>query len=933
LGAQADDDPTMSAAPPSRRRQHRLTAAWTRSREKLLLLWADVATSRPRLVLLASLALALACSVLAATQLRYDPDRSSLVDPTLPWQKRYAQYKRNYPHWDDAVVVVDAGVEPSDESRRLAGKLLDALAQQLAQRRPPLVLTTGFATSEAPPGLALAEPLDRLERRVQQLRRSAPVLGAQTPDRLLQLSLLSPSLTEPVRRELTTLLRHLAQAGAGQPPADGVLGASPPAQRFVSPSGRFLFAFLAMPKPQEGEASHDDAATAQLRRRAVAALRSGIVATRAALLQQDPAFAQLRAGVTGVPVIETDEADQSVRDASRATGLAFLLILSLLFWVYRGAWTPLLAIASLLVGVAWTFGYLTLAVGRLQLLSVTFAVILLGLGVDTAIHLIARLELVRPDHDHLPAAVRRTFLAVGPGVLTSAATTAVALAALALTPFAGLAEMGLIAAGGVALCAVSVMTCFPAALELLPRPERALRSRRGGEGRPFMRGKLNVVDRKAPLFASIALALTLLAAVLGLGVRYDTDLLKLLPDNVESARWERLLAEDDEQSVWHALAPAPDLDAARRLTASLRSQPHVAAVGAAGALFPQDLQAKQRLLATLPDPGPLDAYTAAAPFDPQELRRAAEALRSRAPEDLAFTAACDAVAALGDDEAVRAAAAYRADRAALARTIAALRTASPPRPEELPKALRDRWIGRDGSLLLQVLPPKPDECGDSVLARPCLDPFATETLAASTWKGQPLATGPAVQIHLSTRVIEQAYLQGALLALVVVLLMLLLDFHHPLDALCALAPVLMAAALTAAVMALAGVSLNFANMVTLPLLAGIGVSAGVHAVHRWRQQPHHLPAGLAGGCGRSITLTIVTTMLGFASMMTAQHRGVRSLGFVMTVGLAMVWLATVFALPALLRLRTPEPPAEPPSPPSAPQPVEQAAPAPAGVLA
>src|SRR5690606_3014635 len=125
----------------------------------------------------------------------------------------------------------------------------------------------------------------------------------------------------------------------------------------------------------------------------------------------------INAGVTGVPVLEADEARQSIDDASRSTILAFILIAALLVFVYRGIWAPALAIIALLIGVAWSFGYLTLAVGHLQLLSIVFAVILLGLGVDTAIHLIARLELVHPDHDHLPLAIARTFRGVGPGVV------------------------------------------------------------------------------------------------------------------------------------------------------------------------------------------------------------------------------------------------------------------------------------------------------------------------------------------------------------------------------------------------------------------------------------------------------------------------------------------------------------------------------------
>ncbi len=97
--------------------------------------------------------------------------------------------------------------------------------------------------------------------------------------------------------------------------------------------------------------------------------------------------------------------------------------------------------------------------------------------------------------------------------------------------------------------------------------------------------------------------------------------------------------------------------------------------------------------------------------------------------------------------------------------------------------------------------------------------------------------------------------------------------------------------------------MNFANMIVLPLLIGIGVGCGVHAVRRWRIQPSDHPLGLAGGSGRAITLTTLTTVFGFSSMMTGQHRGIWSLGFVMSVGLCAVWAVTILVLPAALRLR------------------------------
>ena len=262
--------------------------------------------------------------------------------------------------------------------------------------------------------------------------------------------------------------------------------------------------------------------------------------------------------------------------------------------------------------------------------------------------------------------------------------------------------------------------------------------------------------------------------------------------------------------------------------------------------------------------------------------------------------AAGALAAMTDDQIAAMEQAYAADRAALANQFAALRDAAPPAIDELPDALRSLWMSEDGSLLLRIYP----ESGDgatSPLSPQRLNPFAESVLAAA-----PSATGPAIQIYESTRLIGRAYLLAGVYATAVILILLFLDFRNLGDALSALAPVVIAGALLVATMRLAGISLNFANMIVLPLIVGLGVSAGVHATHRWRLQPLDTPAGLAGGSGRAVTLTILTTVIGFACMMIAEHRGIRSLGMVMSLGLSLVWVATVFFLPAILRIRTRE---------------------------
>ena len=180
-----------------------------------------------------------------------------------------------------------------------------------------------------------------------------------------------------------------------------------------------------------------------------------------------------------------------------------------------------------------------------------------------------------------------------------------------------------------------------------------------------------------------------------------------------------------------------------------------------------------------------------------------------------------------------------------------------------------------------------------------LDPFMRAVMAIA-----PNATGPTSQIWESGRVIKSANVKAFLYAGMAIVLALLLDFRSLANALCAMIPVAVSVLLTLAAMGAGGESLNFANTIVAPLIIGLGVTAGVNAVHRWRQQPLDPPAGLAGGAGRAITLTLATTAIGFAAMMTADHRGIRSLGLLMTVGLAAVWVSTVFLLPAVLRLRS-----------------------------
>jgi len=866
--------------------------------------WADLATGRPRLMLALCVGLAIASGLYAASRLGFVSDRSGLVDQTLAWQRRYTDLKERFPRWNDAVVVVAlASASASREvAKSDAREFFEALHQRISD--DPLLPSASLLveTDGAPAGMVLLQSDDGVRRTVEELRRAMPALSAHSVADLLDLAALGaasgngahdPAMQQGVARLVSGI------EGVIGGTSDSVLGVAHTApEPLMVGESNLAVGFVSLGAGGTGTRAHSVNDTAP----AVSALRAHV----AQALEASGLSGRIEVGVTGVPVLEADETEQSIRDGSIAGAISAGLVATLLVIVYRGIVIPLLAMAAMQIGMAWSFGWCTMSVGHLQVLSVVFVAMLMGMGNEVAIHLIARLELEHPDHDHLASAVRKTYIVVGPGIMTSALTTASAFGATALTHFAGVAEMGIIAAGGIVLCMIAVLTCFPAMLMLLPRPERFLREHDGGISRPFA-GRLGVAkDRRPVLVLSVSVVALLASVPLAWNVRYEPDLMALMPDRAESVRWERRVTGAEGRTAWHAIAIAPDESTARKWIDTLHAHPEVGSIGGVGDFLVDDaaLASRAAILRTLPEIPP--RASAPVPSDGARVRAALDRIAraqdgSFGPKAVASAAravaSLDAQGAGAESSLARVDRVFREDQGRLIARIDSMRSATAPALASLPAALRSLIETTDGGLIVRIYPAmKP---GVSPLAEPGLGVFARGVLGVV-----PSATGPTIQIYESTRVILRAFQQATVLAIAGVVVLLLVDFRNVKDAACALVPVGAATVLLLAIMRLADVPLNFANTIVLPLMLGIGVDSGVHAVHRWKQQPHDAPAGLAGGTGRAITVTTATTIAGFVCMLVAEHRGIRSLGFVMSVGLFMVWAAAVFMLPPILRLRT-----------------------------
>ena len=877
-----------------------------RIRDSLLGFWGRTVASRPKTTLLCCLGLAVLSVVVTITRLEFHADRSDLVDPDLSWNKQYAQYKENFPRWNDVYVVLDGDAED---------QRVDALARTISENlradQRVVAADAGFDHSEAGPKFFAIAPAEQFAEALQELgqaRRLAATENANTALGLLLASVQSDEGDVGALDRLEQFLKPYLAAMDGQSADFSFLS---PRQSNWQPlrsqngTGRLRFIRVQL---ANGDNEMEDLASA------LQWLRTTVGSMIA-----ESSLPKTEWGVTGIGPIEADETSQSIKDSTFASILAIILITLLMLAAFRGAIVPLFAASALLVGIAWSFGWLSISIGHLQLLSVVFSVILLGLGVDFALLFVSRLELVQDEHKDLPSATARVFRGIGPGMLTGAVTTAAAFASTALTQFKGMAEMGIIAAGGILLCLVAVLSVFPACLALTGRWKKIIRHRPGGEEAHFAHGRLDFVDTYPKSTLTVAAVLVIGLGLSAQNVRYDSNVLNLQPPSLESVQWNKRVVADDARSVWAGLVVVMPHRAAE-LCSRLRGASNVAEVGGMGLLCPADWDERESMIAQLRDEStatvPVESGMASL-LTQLNLLRAGIALRLNSIDDDTARSRLTAIVrqinqsvvagmSLRQDAQVETwndlNAAFVAARTELGSWVDQALSPGPPGADDLPGTLRKTWVGLDGSWLLQVYPQADPE------QRSILDPLRL-SLFVQSMRGALQGTeaapiGPPVQIYESSELIQRAYQLAAVYAIAAILVLLFLDFRSLADALCAMTPVTIGFVGAFGIMGIADLPLNFANMIILPVIFGIGVNAGVHTVHRWRVEPYGRPAGLSGATGRGITLTMLTTMIGFGCLLIAEHRGIRSLAVVMLIGLSITLCACYTVLPAILRLRT-----------------------------
>lgn len=555
----------------------------------------------------------------------------------------------------------------------------------------------------------------------------------------------------------------------------------------------------------------------------------------------------------GMPAIVTQEREATLERLRVLGPLSLVLVLAILLFVERRPAVLASIALPMLLSIGCTLALIGWLAGELTLMESIFGVLVFGLGIDVAIHLLLRMRAERAAGRDFETALHRAIAGTGRGVVAGAVTTTGAFAILAFSPDPVFRRLGLAGALGLGLCLLFLLAGLPAAWRAIESRRPAPVSRRRAPGDSWLGAIAGACSRR-PVPVLVAAALVLAAAAWQMrAVRYETDLERVFSEEIDAVATARRIHAlfGIDPSPW--LVAAEDLETARRLTEAFEQDPTFGRVESLALVLRADADERGEILGAL------------AP----ELAR-----RLRAREVAALAAEGDAA------EAARAA------LEPLALLLAA-QALGPPRRETLPAALVDRWVGPDGALLVYAFPAAP--ALDSAVA-------ARERRAAQAIAPEATSMSALYEALIGT---DRPWLVPIVIAVVVFIAgVVTLDLRSVRLAVLALVPVSAALVATVGGLTAAGFSFNTVTLVAVPMLLGLGVDDGIHTVHRMLEQPAAPLRDTVGAVAQSIAMTTATTCASVGLLLFTRHPGIESVALLLLAGLPTALLATVTLLPA-----------------------------------
>ncbi len=847
--------------------------------EKLLIAWAETARRLGAVLAIAIALGGLAAGYYAAVHLKVNTDTSAMLDPDLPFQQRAAALRDAFPQIKNDIIVI-ARAPTLDEADAYIAELRAVLLEN------PEGFTSIFAPAQEPffktNGLLYLSESE-LESRLTQMSKASSLIETliQSPTTGTLFTTLAENDELAARSELGSGTLQAIYAELGDVVEASMQGQHRP------------FSWMgALDAETVEKKAHTRLlyATPVLDFTRLQPAKPGIRALRAEIEKLNGKYGgRVDAYVTGDPALRVEELEAVTTGIGLSFLLSFILVSFLLITAYRSLPIAIITLIGLLITLATTSAFAAAFIGELNLVSVAFTVLLVGLGLDFAIHLLLHIEERRAGGQTTADALKGALHEVGPAMALAAPTTALAFLSFVPTKFDGIAQLGIIAGIGVMIAFLVSVTFLPAVLSMFPA-----RKPRQTSGR--VRAVFGAISKISQPIAFVTITLGVFALFLMPQVRFDADQMSLRNPDAQSVKGFNLLFDEPNTVPYRLTRLVGTEKEAIDTAASAGGFETVGSVRSLPDFIPGDQEEKLELIdfgagtlvfALNAEPGSIDG-----PPDAEGIA----ALAARLDEAYSDGAGARLAGLLKDNQLSDDASARLQENIFTfwPPLIDLLRTqmnADYIDYEALPSALRDRYLASDGRWRVDILP-----------EADVRDPRALDKFVAEVEALYPDLTGGAYQSKKAGETISAAMLQATSIALSVIAVFLWLLVRRLQMVLLMLFPLILAAVLTSATGVLLGIPFNYANVIVLPLLIGIGVDSSIHLVMRHDQVA--AGEGIYGtSTPRAILFSAMTTVASFGSLMLSPHRGTASMGALLSIAIAFTLICTLIVLPAAFQFQ------------------------------
>jgi uncharacterized protein len=835
-------------------------------------------------VIVASILLGIVSSWYAVMHFRMTTDINQLISPNISWRQREAEMEKAFPHFELIVAAINA---PTQE---LVEAAANALAQRLSQQKDL------FRSIDQPKGGKFFAQNGLLFQSAADLKSQMDMLTQA--QRLVQVLAGDPSL----RGVIQTLQFGLLGVQGGQITLDAMTRPLTMAADTIEkvnagqPTNFSWYALVQGHPPTSGDLLRFLEIRAVLDYSELEPGRRATDAVRQAAADLDIAGkyqAQLR--LTG-PVPMADEEFSTIKENAELNATVTIAIVLFILWLALRWIRIILAVfVCVAVGLAMTAAVGMLLVGTLNLISVYFAVLFVGLGVDFGIQFSVRYRAERHDVDEVHEALLQTGRHAGAPLTLAALATAAGFLSFLPTVYKGVSELGLIAGIGMLIAFATSVTLLPALLSVLKPPS---------EPDQLGYSALAPVDSFLERHRIAILIVTAVVVTAGLPLlywlRFDFNPINLRSPKTEAVSTYLALKNDPDSGFNDIQVLAPSLEAADQIAAKLRALPEVKRVLTLSSFIPAEQQQKLPLIQnaakvllpllnpTAPSQPPTDAQNVSM------MGSTVDALRRLAGNGtgsgaVAARRLADAMTALSKaDPAVR----QRLQdiivqplRIALG-DLRTLLTAREVTRANLPPDLVREWVTAEGKARVDVAP-SGDAADNEVLQK-----FARAVQAVA-----PEATEGPISILEARREVVVAFIEAGACALLSIGVLLWLTLRRFGDVLLTLVPLLLAGVVTLEICVLIDLPLNFANIIALPLLLGVGVAFKIYYIMAWREGQTNL---LQSVLTRAVTFSACTTATAFGSLWFSSHPGTSSMGKLLAISLLTTMAAAALFQPVLM---------------------------------